>query len=446
MLVEREVRFEARDDGLVPLGAVSVPVLIHPHPSAAFQRLMVAVAIGGALLIAWTEVESRRVNREIEGLKETIRVAHDDQRRFENSIEKERRVAEAERKRLEAQIEDFRQREETLTQQLAEANASEVHTLRENLHAAHERLKTIETERATAERVIQRYGSGVCLLQGSYALYNASNRPLRYRTDERGEVVRREDGSPVLDIDGSGAIYTSDFFGTGFLVDRAGLILTNRHLVEPWSGDETVQEHAKQGFSPRFLFFRAFFPRIPAPFEIQVARHSTSADLALVRANIKGHTVPVLPLDRSGRGAVPGQPVVLVGYPRGLDAIMAKADGAVVEEILAIHRHNSQRLTEVLSRRGLIRPSTTQGHIGDVTKTDVVFDALTTQGSSGGPLFNKSGEVIAVEYAMLEKFGGNSFAIPIRYALDLLKAAPASPSPRATAPPRARPSASEDLP
>jgi hypothetical protein len=419
--VERPARYAVGDDDLVPFVAAPVPVLIHPHPSVGFERLLLAVLVGGAGLIGWTEHEARRVDREIASLRETIRVAHDDQRRFEENIEKERRVAEADRKRLEAQIEEFRQREGALTHRLAEATAGEVQTLRDNLRDTHERLKTIETERATAEQVIHRYGAGVCLLQGSYALYNAGNRPLRYRVDEHGETVRKEDGSPVLDVEGGGAIYTSDFFGTGFLVDRGGLILTNRHLVEPWAGDDTVQEHAKGGFSPRFVFFRAFFPRIAAPFEVKVAQQSTSADLAVVRTNMKGHNVPVLPLDRSGRGAVPGQPVVLVGYPRGLDAIMAKADGAVIEEILAIHRYNSQQLTEVLSRRGLIRPSTTQGHIGDVTKTDVVFDALTTQGSSGGPLFNKNGEVIAVEYAVLEKFGGNSFGIPIRYAFEMLK-------------------------
>jgi hypothetical protein len=419
--VERPARYEVRDDDFVPFAAVPPPVLIHPHPSLAFERLLLAVLVAGALLIGWTELEARRVDREIAGLRETIRLAHDDQRRFEQNIEKERRGAAEERKRLEAQIEEFRQREGALNRQLAEATAGEVQSLRENLRVTHERLKTIETERATAEQVIHRYGAGVCLLQGSYALYNAANRPLRYRVDERGEAVRRDDGSPVLDVDGAGAVYTSDFFGTGFLVERGGLILTNRHLVEPWTGDDTVQEHAKEGFTPRFLYFRAFFPRIAAPFEVKIAQQSTSADLAVVHANLKGYRVPVLPLDRTGRGAVPGQPVVLVGYPRGLDAIMAKADGAVVEEILAIHRYNSQRLTEVLSHRGLIRPSTTQGHIGDVTKTDVVFDALTTQGSSGGPLFNKNGDVIAVEYAVLEKFGGNSFAIPIRYAVELLK-------------------------
>jgi serine protease Do len=67
----------------------------------------------------------------------------------------------------------------------------------------------------------------------------------------------------------------------------------------------------------------------------------------------------------------------------------------------------------------LIRPSTTQGHIGDVTGTDIVFDAPTTQGGSGGPVFNKYRRVVAVEYATLPQFAGNSYGVPVRYALEL---------------------------
>jgi S1-C subfamily serine protease len=119
-------------------------------------------------------------------------------------------------------------------------------------------------------------------------------------------------------------------------------------------------------------------------------------------------------------GSVAGQPVVVVGYPAGLEAILAKAETGVVRQILSSHGTDSERVTEALSQRGLIRPSTTQGHIGDITRSDIVFDAPTTQGGSGGPIFNKNGHVIAVEYAVLPKFGGNSFGVPITYALDML--------------------------
>jgi serine protease Do len=134
-------------------------------------------------------------------------------------------------------------------------------------------------------------------------------------------------------------------------------------------------------------------------------------------------------MDASRRAAVPGRPVILVGYPTGLEAILAKADAAVVRQILETTGTHPERVTEALSRKGLIRPSTTQGHIGDVTRTDIVFDAPTTEGGSGGPVFNKDGSVIAVEYAVLQRFGGNAFGVPMRYAVELLRPPRKRPAP-----------------
>ena len=98
--------------------------------------------------------------------------------------------------------------------------------------------------------------------------------------------------------------------------------------------------------------------------------------------------------------------MVVLGYPTGLEAILAKAETAAVNDILEASGMNPLRIADGLAAQRLIRPSATQGHIGDVTKTDIVFDAPTTHGGSGGPVFNKSGQVIAVEYAVLTSFGG----------------------------------------
>jgi S1-C subfamily serine protease len=92
-----------------------------------------------------------------------------------------------------------------------------------------------------------------------------------------------------------------------------------------------------------------------------------------------------------------------------------------VQDILSSQGTSNERITEALSRRGLIRPSTTQGHIGDVTRTDIVYDAPTTHGGSGGPVFNKNRRVIAVEYAILPQFAGSSYGVPVRYALELTR-------------------------
>jgi S1-C subfamily serine protease len=259
----------------------------------------------------------------------------------------------------------------------------------------------------------------VCLIQGSYGYEDASGRLLRAKVE--GEALARNgDGSAVLSPDGDGPLHTVDYYGTGFLADGGGLILTNRHLAEPWWNDDEAESMQKAGYRPRLISLRVFFPRQPQPFEARLERRSDSVDLALLRVDLRGSPIPVLPLDRSHLGAVAGQPVVVVGYPAGLEAILAKAESSVVQSILESHGADSQRVTEALSMQGLIRPSTTQGHIGDITGSDIVYDAPTTQGGSGGPVFNKHGHVIAVEYAVLPRFGGNSFGVPITYALELL--------------------------
>jgi S1-C subfamily serine protease len=73
-----------------------------------------------------------------------------------------------------------------------------------------------------------------------------------------------------------------------------------------------------------------------------------------------------------------------------------------------------------LAHRNLIHPIITQGHIGDILPDKIVFDAQTTVGGSGGPLFNRQGKVIGVTYAVLKGFGGSNFGIPIRFSEPLL--------------------------
>jgi S1-C subfamily serine protease len=215
-------------------------------------------------------------------------------------------------------------------------------------------------------------------------------------------------------------VHAVDCVGTGFLMDRRGYVVTNRHVAEPWWKNETAEALARDGFKPRFLSMRAFFPKVAQALKAVPFRASFTFDLAVLRVDVKGLRIPDLPLDLGDHGAVPGQPVVVVGYPTGLEAILAKTDSSVVQEILSSQGTSNERITEALANRGLIRPSTTQGHIGDVTSTDVVFDAATTQGGSGGPVFNRNRRVIAVEYAMLPQFAGNSYGVPIRYALELI--------------------------
>lgn len=386
------------------------------------RRVAAALAIAAVAALAalgWNWRESRRLKGEVATLRHAVHDADARRRTLEARVEEERHRAADERERLQKRLAEFRGREEDLRRQLTDAAAGEVQGLKDELGTTRARIHALEAERAAGENVIRRYGPGVCLIQGSYGYDDAAGRPLRVDRAAT-EAAAAGDATPVLSPDGDGPLHTVDYYGTGFLVHDDGLILTNRHLAEPWWNDEAADSMVKAGYRPRLISLRVFFPRQARPFEARPERTSGDVDLALLRVDLRGSRVPVLPLARSLTGAVAGQPVVVVGYPAGLEAILAKAETAVVQRILESHGADSERVTEALSQQGLIRPSTTQGHIGDITDSDIVYDAPTTQGGSGGPVFNKHGEVIAVEYAVLPRFGGNSFGVPIGYALELI--------------------------
>src|SRR5204862_5690598 len=98
--------------------------------------------------------------------------------------------------------------------------------------------------------------------------------------------------------DGKGGPYTVKYYGTGFLVQAGGLVLTNRHVAEPWWNDSTAAALQGQGYEPRFLYLRAFFPVQRVPFDLRLERSSARYNLALLRADIRpGAGGPVLPLD-----------------------------------------------------------------------------------------------------------------------------------------------------
>jgi S1-C subfamily serine protease len=398
-------------------GRVSTPV-----------RWLLAVALLLALASAgWSFLEARRLRNEIERMQEALREAERDRERLATRVAGERARAEADQAGLVSQVEELRRREQALDVRLTDAAAAEARTLRTELSATRERLFTLENERAVGERIVRDFGPAVCLVQGSYVFQDEGGRPLRVRLDEQGASLQDADGNALLGPEGAGPVHEVEYVGTGFLVDRRGLVLTNRHVAEPWWNDDETRTLAERGFTPRLTALRAFFPGKKEPFGLTLERRAEGADLALLRCDLRGLRLPALPLDRSGRGAVAGQPVVLVGFPAGIEAMLAKADAGVARSVLESAGTSTGRISEALAARGLVRPSTTQGHIVDVTETDVVFDAPTTQGGSGGPLLNRDGVVIGVSYAVLSRFGGNSFAVPIRHALPLVAQARRSP-------------------
>jgi hypothetical protein len=68
-----------------------------------------------------------------------------------------------------------------------------------------------------------------------------------------------------------------------------------------------------------------------------------------------------------------------------------------------------------------IVPLTTQGAITDLDSRRIVHDAKTAVGGSGAPLFGQSGKVIGVNFGVFTENTASNMAVPIRFAIELLK-------------------------
>jgi DNA-binding response OmpR family regulator len=272
----------------------------------------------------------------------------------------------------------------------------------------------------SAAAIISQDVQSVCLLHVSVAFRNTqSGRRLRYAgLNQQGDPLEDSEGNPILTLEGNGPEVKLDVFGTGFTAAREGRIMTNRHVAEPWWKNEKLGDLASQGLQAEISEIHAYFPGDPRAFKAEIQDISKETDLATMR--VEDLKRPVLTIDPSQNASRPGEAIVLMGYATGLAAILARTDEDTAQQIVKQNAGAPSRILDELARRNLIHPLITQGHIGDVLPDKIVFDAQTTSGGSGGPLFNPEGKVIGVTYAVLEGFGGSNFGIPIRLSEPLL--------------------------
>jgi len=295
--------------------------------------------------------------------------------------------------------------------------------LQSQLAAVDTRLQKLETEGKVAQTIIQAYEPSVCLIHVVLAFReHTTGSRLRYAgVTSSGEPTTDEHNNPLVSLTGNGPEVHLDVFGTGFLVSASGQILTNHHVAEPWWQNDDLKEMLDQGVEPIVAEMMAYFPGVPHGIAIDTEKISSAADVAVVKGNVSALGIKQIALADGRRSAVSGGPVVLLGYPTALDAILARAGTETLQSIATATKGDPKQVMQELARRNLIRPTTTQGHIGAVLSDKIVYDAQTTSGGSGGPLFNNEGKVIGINFAVLREFGGSNFAIPVAYGKSLLK-------------------------
>ena len=180
-------------------------------------------------------------------------------------------------------------------------------------------------------------------------------------------------GAPDEDRGGSGT-------GTGFIVDKAGFIMTNHHVVDKASkitvtlGDNT--DHVAT-----------------------VVGSDAASDLAVLKIDV-GHDLQVAKFGNSDAVKV-GDWVLAIGSPFGFDH-------TVTSGIISAKGRDNSNFGVEDNFKGLQRFLQT--------------DAAINPGNSGGPLVNMAGEVIGVNTAIVSEtnsFAGLGFALPSNTALNV---------------------------
>jgi S1-C subfamily serine protease len=163
--------------------------------------------------------------------------------------------------------------------------------------------------------------------------------------------------------------------GSGFIIDKSGVILTNAHVV---ANADKVTVTLKDG--------RIFNGKVKGTDEV--------TDLAVVKIDPQGKDLPVAELGDSSNAQV-GDWAIAVGNPVGLDN------------------------TVTLGIISTIGRSAAKAGIPDKRLDFIQTDAAINPGNSGGPLLNAQGEVIGINTAIRAGTTGIGFAIPINKAKSL---------------------------
>jgi len=170
-----------------------------------------------------------------------------------------------------------------------------------------------------------------------------------------------------------GTSQTQRALGSGFVIDKAGHIVTNYHVVQ---GASLIQV----SFSNN------------ERFKAKVVGVDPSTDVAVLKVNVKSRALKTLTLGNSDDVRV-GDQVIAIGNPFGLDRSVTAGIVSAVQR--RIEAPNNLSIAHVIQT-----------------------DAALNHGNSGGPLLNAQGEVIGVN-AQIETGGqtqgnvGIGFAIPI---------------------------------
>ena len=301
-----------------------------------------------------------------------------------------------------------------------QGNREQTDRLRTELQALEARLRVLETDQKQMPNILVQARAAVAYVRAAYTFADALGRPLRHVLNEAGEPIADAQGVPLVDLNGTGAIAETEYCGTAFLAGPRGELLTNRHIAEPWWEDEASAPLLAAGLHPVFLRLRAFFEERADPVPLEVLRVHEEKDIALTRTIGWIPTAEPLSLLPESEHLEEGRRVILIGYPTGLDALLAKLDYAERSELEIATKGNGYAMTQLLARSNQLRPTITGGYVWEVLPNTLVYDARTGPEGSGGPVLDDHGKVVGVNEAYFSSFQGGNYAVPIQFGWVLL--------------------------
>lgn len=201
--------------------------------------------------------------------------------------------------------------------------------------------------------------------------------------DEANTVQVAEGAMPgVVQIRVAGAGAHERGFGSGFVFDGLGHIVTNAHVV---GGAKEAEVVFSDGLVRR----------------AQVLGVDRLSDLAVVRADVPADLLRPLPVGDSSEVRV-GQKTIAIGTPLGTEGGLGLDRSPTVTQGIVSARDRSLPISS------LNDPGTTDITVEGLIQTDAAINP----GNSGGPLLNSQGEVIGVNTAIAPQAQGIGLAVP----------------------------------
>jgi len=194
--------------------------------------------------------------------------------------------------------------------------------------------------------------------------------------DYRAISLKNQDAVALLVVQFSDS---EIFSGTAFAADSQGTLVTNRHVLV---GDDGNRQPRR--IAIKFSGSRQWFAG-------RLVGVADSADVAVVKVEIRGGTPRVAGFAGEAGALARGDPVAIIGYPLGEDLPM-----------------------ERIGENGVIAdPTLTVGTVSKALANVVQVDGFGAPGSSGSPIFDRTGRVAAVLYGgNRESQGKIIYAVP----------------------------------